>query len=481
MKKIFLIAIICTSLSAFGQTANERAANYMNQENWFELQWEFAANKDSLTPFLRDFGQALLCNFFNRPEAACKAIGKLLAEQQENMGFENTASMIYLLTENLSKQGANDQAAETLKSFCDQLEGQVDSVFLAGYRRKEKEYRVLSGYALYQWEKPETDLVLPIRIDNVGKSGSGATTITLEGNINGKEQNFTLDTGAGVNVVTPEIAKTCGMKILDIEITANGVGTGSGQFAIAEEIKVGPLVMRNVPFYVLDMKTGEEKVDRYMEHLEAIIGLPILNQFQEIKLDFLTNRLTIPKDLTPAPKFAPNICFTGKNILDLQVVYDHELLRMNFDSGSGLSQLNYDYFERHKNRIERIAERDSMGLGGFGGTARVCIYKLPGACFQIGEYIGCTDSLSVVATPEQNGLHFAGDGIIGMDIFRSFSTVTINLKDMFVKTTPRTQGANAMIYDSKKLHLKLPEDKLNITDILLGVANIYLDYWKTQH
>jgi hypothetical protein len=37
-----------------------------------------------------------------------------------------------------------------------------------------------------------------------------------------------------------------------------------------------------------------------------------------------------------------------------------------------------------------------------------------------------------------------------------------------------------MIYDSKKLRLKLPEDKLNITDILLGIADVYLDYWN-QH
>jgi hypothetical protein len=48
---------------------------------------------------------------------------------------------------------------------------------------------------------------------------------------------------------------------------------------------------------------------------------------------------------------------------------------------------------------------------------------------------------------------------------------------MFVKTTPKMQGKNAMIYDSKKLRLKLPEDQLNITDILLGIADIYLNYW----
>ena len=347
MKTILLFLFLCMSLSTSAQTADERAGTYMNQENWFSLQREFAVNKDSLHPFLQEFGQALLDNFFNRPQAAYESIGKLLNEQQSNMGFENTASMIYLLSENLSKLGANDQAAETLKNFCDQVEGQVDSTFLAGYRRKEKEYRALSKYALYQWEKPDTDLALPIRIDSVGPKGSGATAIAMEGSVNGKERNFILDTGASVNVVTPEVAKACGMKILDVETTANGIGTGSGQFAIAEEIKTGPLVIRNVPFYVLDMKTGEEKADRYMKYLEVVIGLPFLNQLQEIQLDLHNNRMIIPKELTPTPGFAPNICFTRKDILNLEIVYDHELLQMNFVSGSCLSHLNYDYFEQH--------------------------------------------------------------------------------------------------------------------------------------
>lgn len=478
MKRLLLTALICVSIHASAQTADERAANDMNQENWFELQREFAVNKDSLDPFLQDFGQALLDNFFNRPQAACESIGKLLNEQQENMGFENTASMMLFLTSNLNKLGANDQAAETLKSFCDQLEGKVDNDFLAEYRRREKEYRTLASYDLYQWSKPEHDLVLPFRVDSVGKWGS--TAITLQGSLNGKEQRFTLDTGAGVNVVTPEVAKACGMKMLDVKINARGVGSGSGQFAIADEIQVDNLVMRNVPFYVLEMKTGNEKADQYMTHLEAIIGLPILNQLQEIQLNFRTNRLTIPKTLTPAPEFAPNICFSRNDILDIEAVYDHELLQLNFDSGSGVSQLNYPYYERHKDRIERIAERDSMGLGGFGGTARVAIHKLQGACFQIGEYTGCVDSLSVVATPgQEEAIHFHGDGIVGMDIFRSFSTVTINLKDMFVKTTPRLQGADAMGYDIKKLHLNLPDEQLKITDILLNIASIYLDWKKT--
>lgn len=227
MKTILLFLLLCISLSTSAQTADERAGTYMNQADWFSLQREFAINKDSLHPFLQEFSQALLDNFFNRPEAACESIGKLLNEQQNNMGFENTASMIYLLSENLSKLRANGQAAETLKSFCDQLEGQVDSVFLAGYRTRECQYRALAKYDLYQWNKADNDLILPFRIDSIGTKGS--TAITLQGELNGKERNYTLDTGAGVNVVTPEVAEACGMKMLDVEITAHG--NTSGQWA----------------------------------------------------------------------------------------------------------------------------------------------------------------------------------------------------------------------------------------------------------
>ncbi len=76
---------------------------------------------------------------------------------------------------------------------------------------------------------------------------------------------------------------------------------------------------------------------------------------------------------------------------------------MNFDSGSGVSQLNYDYFKRHKDRIEQIAEKDSMRNGRFRrNDTSLCVYKMPGGgCFQIGEYTGCIDSLSVVQHPEK--------------------------------------------------------------------------------
>ena len=339
MKKLLFILFISIAAIASAQTAEERASEHMNQHNWFKLQRELTANKDSISPFLREFGEAMLAHFFNRPQIACEAIGKLLETQQENMGFDNTASMVSLLSENLSKLGKNDEAANTLKGFCDQLVGKLDNTFLAPFLNREKEYRALSAYSLFGWHRPEKDLIIPFQLDSIGKSGSCA--IMFQGSLNGKAQRILLDTGAGVNVVTPETAKAHGMKILDANVIASGVKLGNGQLALAEEMKIGDLTLHNIPFYVLDMKTGDEKADLYTKHLEAIIGLPILNQLQEVKLDFHAQRMTVPHTLTTAPEYAPNISFQNANILDIELTYDHELLNMNLDSGSDVSRFNY--------------------------------------------------------------------------------------------------------------------------------------------
>ena len=105
---------------------------------------------------------------------------------------------------------------------------------------------------------------------------------------------------------------------------------------------------------------------------------------------------------------------------------------------------------RHKDRIESIGERDSIGIGGFGGTQRISVYRIPGACLQIGKYMGCIDRMDVVTTDIQDGGHFYRDGVVGMDFFRSFGSMTINLKDMFVSTTPRPQGIKNAVYDTKE-------------------------------
>lgn len=431
MKKVLFILCLGVCFNLYAQTSEEKAGMYMNRQDWFGLQRLFVNQSDSLSPFLHDFGRALLANSFNCSEEACEAINVLLEKYQESMGFDNTSSMIFLLADNLSKLGENAQASEMLKSFCDQLEGKVDTAFLASYRLKEKEYNELSAFQLFQYEEPQGDIIIPFQLDSVGTKGSFA--LNLQGTLNGQAQQFLLDTGAGVNVVSPEVAKACGMKLLGVDIRAHGIHAGGGQLALADEIKIGSLAIHNVPFYILDMMTGEEKADQYLVNLGAIIGLPLLNKLKEIQLNFVTRQLTIPQIITSLSEPTHNLCYNASSTLLLEVQQGDEPLRMNLDSGSGISHFGFSYYERNKDMIDQIGERDSMGVAGFGGTTRVPTYKVSDACVQLGKSTCCFPQISIVASDNQ-GMHFSNDGTLGMDFLMTFPIVILNMKDMFMST-----------------------------------------------
>ena len=54
--------------------------------------------------------------------------------------------------------------------------------------------------------------------------------------INGKAQQFQLDTGAGHSVVGPEMAKECNVRIIRDSISVSGLKIGYGQLAIADTL-----------------------------------------------------------------------------------------------------------------------------------------------------------------------------------------------------------------------------------------------------
>lgn len=429
LKNLFAatIFLLGSGTAAFSQNADERVKQLMNEENWLEFYPVYTAVRDSLSPFIRDFGKALLDNFYNRPEMACTSIGKLLNESQNELGFENTCSMISLMASNLSKSGKNLEAADLLRDFCNQVEGRVDRALVEAFRQQERQYQELSASDLNQWNKPDKELRIPFFTDR---------GIALQGTLNGKKQQFLLDTGAGVNMVTPEVAKRCGLKRLDATAEVMGIKSGTGELALAEELKIGALVMRNVVFSVLDLTSGHPEADKQLKQLEVVIGIPVLNRLQEITLDFQKNELIIPAEPSASPFFAPNLCMTGSNQLCVATVFKKEKMGLLFDSGSDWSRLGYDYYREHRKELEGNARPDSTGVGGIGGVTKVKVYRLSNACLQLGGHESCIDSLDIIGQDVAGGIALDRKGVIGMNVIRSFASLTINLKEMFVTTTP---------------------------------------------
>lgn len=477
MKTIAFLLLLWITAGVSAQTSDERVAYLMNQSDWTGLGREFKVSKDSLSPLLHDFAKALLTHTFNRPDEAIGAIGELLKQHQAEMGSDNVINMVGCLAKNLAKLGRYEEAADMMENLYQQLKtGGAEEAGIARYQRLIKEYRALAGCGeLLQCSKPNKNITIPFLTNNEGK---GQYAIRFQCLLNGKENEFVLDTGAGVNVVSPEIAKACKMKILDAPIVT-GIQSTQGELAIAEELRFGEITLRNVPFYVLDLKTGHPEADKAMQQLGIIIGIPVINKLQEIQLDFAHNRMIVPQTPTPNPFKMSNLSMDSYDILLLEVLCKQERLKLLFDTGAAYSALGQDYFNRHKDHIQAIGQKDSIRIAGFGGfNDYQPIYKIPNFCVQIGNAKGCIPSVSIETTDVKRAVAAGKDGLFGIQLFRAFSKMTINLKEMYVEATPRTDIQESSSFDSSKMDITLPPArKLTPTDVILGATQMLLE-WK---
>lgn len=478
MKAIVFTLLLWIAVGISAQTADERVAYLMNQSDWTGLDRELKVSKDSLSPLLHNFAKALLAHTFNRPDEAIGAIEELLKQHQAEMGSDNVINMVGCLAKNLAKSGRYKEAADMMENLYQQLKaGGAEEAGIAPYQRLIKEYRALAECGeLLQCSKPDKDITIPFLTNNEEK---GQYAIRFQCLLNGKENEFVLDTGAGVNVVSPEIAKACKMKILDVPIVATGIQSTQGTLAIAEELRFGEITLRNVPFYVLDLKTGHPEADKAMQQLGVIVGIPVINKLQEIQLDFARNRIIVPQTLTPNPFKMSNLSMDSYDILLLEVLCNQERLKLMFDTGAAYSALGQDYFNRHKDHIQAIGQKDSIRVAGFGGfNDYQPIYKIPNFCMQIGNTKGCIPSVSIETTDVKRSVAAGKDGLFGMQLFRAFSKVTINLKEMYVEATPQADMQGAFSFDNAKMGLALPPTrKLTPTDVILEATRMLLE-WK---
>ncbi len=488
-KKLFAIFSLFVSMSMQAQNVDERIASLINQSNWFELEQalkETPAN--SISPFLRQLATAMTHHYFNRPDSACVVLSDLLGNHQQELG-DHTMNMVILLSTNLARTGHYNDAAGLLQSLYDQLTALgTDSTLTVAYRDQAQQYRALAACGtLYRPLHKSDEYRIPMVIDDKG----GQHSNEMDGSINGREERFLFDTGAGGNLITPELAKKYGLRSLDADITVGGVGgLKQGDYAIADTLRIGGMAWVNVPFAVIDTRTGHDEADKFSEkfQLPPVIGLPVMFCMQEIQLDFEHRELIIPTIQTSSPWGKSNLLsekfqlppVIGLPVMfcmqEIQLDFEHReliiptiqtsspwgksnLLRtdteglqlkttidtghpvyLHFDTGSYYTYMQPAWYNRHQKEVNSAGVPDSLRMAGIGGVSITRTYRLPQMKFHIGNGTATIDSVKVNTGIDlhtgQMKSHDTEDGVLGLNALEKFSKVIINLKDMYMEAIP---------------------------------------------
>jgi len=436
MKKLFLIiTIVLTCITARAQSIDERIGAAMNSSDYFRLYDTYHnAPKDSINPFLEVFSRCMLGNRFNRPDISIPAFDELLKGQSGNLDLNLLIQSSVMFSMDLSRVGRNEEAHNMLSAVLSSAYQTVDSVSLASYANMAAQYKALTKYTPYQISIAGEKGVVPFDTISTGKPGSGQCLMQItDAVINGNPAKITFDTGAGVNVITDSLANAYGLELLDAEVAAAGVQKSVGRYAIAKELRLGNITVKDVPFYIIDISAFHKEADKYIGTLDFIVGSELMLQLRDVTFDFATKEIQVAR-LTPEPSnVRPNMCFSsGMNLLTTTEVNQQPILILLDSGNAGFGRLNKFFFEANKEFLTSKCHSDTINQAGVGGVWSALCYKLPDATLTIG---GNSVKVPVFdVQTEQQKAGYLEENNLGIRSMMLFRKIRFNLVDMVLTT-----------------------------------------------
>lgn len=421
MKRIITIiaTLLLSSSVIFAQEADKRVGELLNTSNWFELERVYpAVAADVQTPMLKLMAEVMLASNFNRPEELREKLKRLIDEHQEELGFENVCNMTVMGAMVEGYEGNYGVAADMVKAIAEAVKSAAGSLEGTGIEELLAYYEDAREYPAPILERTAED----VNITLTERSG----LMWLPVVVNGKTYDFILDTGASFTMISQDLAKDMGAKIIGAPVFVGGGESrgGYGQRAFIEKMNIGPISLKNIIAFVSENPSDDDPLK-----VDAVLGMDFIKRAVEIQIDLSTMTLTIPAQRT-LPAHGRNI------ILEVNIpvveAADGNGNRYTFILDTGASGDNLSDLWLAKN-AEMVAAlpAETQRTWGHGGTVQNQIVKVPEYKLTIGN--ATADFKDIPATVPANGtVSSTRDGRLGMGLLKQFKKVIFNFEDMFV-------------------------------------------------
>lgn len=447
MKRLIHIVVylIYASSISFAQDYDGRIASAMNASDWFALDSLYnAAPKDSVMPFLEVFSRCLIGNRLNRPDISVPAFDQLFKEHSASLGLGNLLSATIMYATDLGRTGYNEQAADLTRTILEATRQHIDSTWTASLEQSVSKYTALSAYNPYGIIFTESVGRIPFKIVPVGEEKHGSVLMHLENcTINGKSADITFDTGAGVNMISDSLARELKLIPIDGYVTVAGIGRRKGQYAIAKEIKIGNIIVTDVPFVMMDFKTGNAKADQFTHHFSIVVGSELMLQLKDLTVDFDNREITVPSVAPQRSKAAPNMCFGEGMTLNVAGCVLNNPIMMNIDTGdASYGSLGVSFFNANKDFILANAEADTVRRGGLGGVIESLCYRVNNMPISMGGHTVGIPGLVVNTEQTSAAMDFGCN--IGLKTLMMFGKVRFNLVDFTLTTYLYSLSVNSV-------------------------------------
>ncbi|MDE5608449.1 MAG: retroviral-like aspartic protease family protein [Muribaculaceae bacterium] len=448
LRRIILGAIISIiSMCGYSQSVDEKIGNAMNSSDWFALDSIYhSVPKDSIHPFLEIYSRCLIGNRLNRPDISIPAFQELFNTQSEYLDLGNMISSAFMFGLDLSRVGQNEAAASMINSVIDATRQYLDSTMVSNLASQANRYSALAAYNPYQIQfNGDSTGKVPFAIVPVGPTEKGSVLMHLkESTINGISADITFDTGAGTNLMSPEMAEKYNLIPLEgTRISVKGVAKKEGYMAIARELRLGNITIKDVPFSVVSILSDNSEADQYTDAYSIVIGSDLMLQLKEVNINFMTNKITVPSKAPFIPvktDAQPNLCFSpSMNLLCRGSIHNEPEL-MCIDSGdASFGSIGNAFFESNKQYVLDNGIKDTVRMAGIGGVNYIDCYKLSNLKLSLGNHTVEIPDFDVATETEAPGGQYHCN--IGLRTLMLYTFVRFNLVD-FVLTTGISKDAH---------------------------------------
>lgn len=421
MKRILTIitTLLLSSSVIFAQEADMKVGELLNTSNWFELERVYPAlAADVQPPMLKKMAEVLLASNFNRPAELREKLQKLIAEHQAELGFENVCNMTVMGAMVEGYEGNYAVAADMVKAIADAVEAAAGSLEGTGLSELLAYYEAVREYPAPVLEKPAGD----VEISLTEKSD----LLWIPVVVNGKSYDFILDTGASFTMISQDLAKDMGAKIIGDPVFVGGATAGGyGQRAFIENMSVGPVSLKNVIAFVCDNPSDDDPLK-----VDAVLGMDFIERAGEIQIDLDAITVTIPAQKTALPACGRNIILEQNIPVVESTDANGNRYAFILDTGASGADLSDLWYAKNAEMVAALP-LETQNVWGHGGTVQLEIVKVPEFKLTIGTSSAKFKDLP--ATVPANGtVSSSRDGRLGMGLLKQFKKVIFNFEEMFV-------------------------------------------------
>jgi predicted aspartyl protease len=405
MKKTVLILL--TLFLAISINAQDIQTLYNNRD-FIQLSQLDIENWDLQqlpTPLLK----AQVYHAMSRYDESNKEIELLL---QIDSIAQNPKLMLDALLLQVANSKTYEQTAESCKRILDNysdLLGDALVFFQDAYRR----YDALSGVKPLQVDIPH-DTKITTKPDKKGlplvQVRSPKDTISL-----------IFDTGAGMSCMSKSVAEKLGVKLLADSLIVGGAA-GNFEFmsvGVADTLYVGDIVFTNVVFGILE----DEKLT-FPEHdyvANGALGFPEMKRLPAIKI----HKNGIWEISNNEKKHTSNMMFSGNAQI---VVQANDSLLLWLDTGAVWSEMSVNYYNKHKEQIEKTAKLTTKMVNGIGGSEEFPAYQLQNFPIKIDAITTILPEIPVFIQPIMGVFEY--DGTLGQDVISQYDYMLLDFKNM---------------------------------------------------